>query len=90
VRRIAGAVAQPAGAIRSDSENPPTEPGNSGPRGGLSSGCSDGPDAGGLGTLGALSDLELDPLVLFEGAEAASLDLRVVDKLVGRSVLGGY
>ena len=58
-------------------------------RGVVVNGCSDGADAGGLGTLGALSDLELDPLVLFEGAEAASLDLRVVDKHVGGTVLRG-
>lgn len=42
----------------------------------------DGADAGGLGTLGALADLELDALVLFEGAEARALDLRVVDEHV--------
>src|SRR2546421_8672272 len=57
--------------------------------GGCRYGCSDGANAGGLGTLGALSDLELDALVLFKGAEAASLDFRVVDEHVGRTVFGG-
>ena len=50
---------------------------------------SDGADAGGLGPLGALADLELDLLVFFQGAEAGTLDLRVVDKNVSRAVLGG-
>src|SRR5580693_238807 len=58
-------------------------------RGAVVNSCSDGADAGGLGTLGALADLELDALVLLKGAEAASLDLRVVDEHVGRTVFGG-
>ncbi|CRK50103.1 hypothetical protein RHCRD62_100015 [Rhodococcus sp. RD6.2] len=50
---------------------------------------SDGANAGRLGTLGALADLELDALVLLEGAEAATLDLGVVDENVSGSVFGG-
>src|SRR6185436_5382609 len=50
--------------------------------------CSDGANARGLGALGALSDLELDLLVLLKGAEAAPLNFRVVDKHIGGAVLG--
>src|SRR6202012_288046 len=46
-------------------------------------------DSGGLGALRAVADLELDLLVFFKGAEAASLDLRVVDKHIRGTVLGG-
>ena len=42
----------------------------------------DGANASGLRALGALADLELDALVLFQGAETGSLDLRVVHKHV--------
>ena len=54
---------------------------------GVSSGCdcSDGANARGLRALGALADLELDLLVLLQGAEAASLNFRVVDKHIARS-----
>src|SRR5690606_10510560 len=38
--------------------------------------------------LGALADLELDLLVLLEGAEARTLDLGVVDEDVSGAVLG--
>ena len=51
--------------------------------------CSDGADAGGLGALRAVADFELDLLVFFKGAEARTLDLRVVDKHIGGTVLGG-
>src|SRR3954451_1188065 len=50
---------------------------------------SDGANTRGLRPLGALADLELDLLVLFKGAEAAALNLRVVDEHVGGAVLGG-
>jgi hypothetical protein len=39
--------------------------------------------------LGALADLELDALVLFQCAETGSLDLRVVHKHVTVSLVGG-
>src|SRR3954452_3256926 len=57
-------------------------------RGVISFACSDGANARGLGALGALSDLELDLLVLLKGAEAAPLNFRVVDKHIGGAVLG--
>lgn len=41
----------------------------------------------GLWALGALADFELDLLVLLEGAEAAALDLGVVDEDVGGAVV---
>ena len=49
----------------------------------------DGADSGGLGALRAVADLKLDLLIFFEGAEARTLDLRVVDEHVGRTVFGG-
>jgi hypothetical protein len=36
-----------------------------------------------------VADLELDLLVLFEGAEARTLDLRVVDKNICGAIFGG-
>src|SRR5690606_32211817 len=45
-------------------------------------------NSGGLRALGALADLELDLLVLLEGAEARTLDLGVVDEDVSGAVLG--
>jgi hypothetical protein len=50
---------------------------------------SDGADSGGLGALRAVADFELDLLVFFKGAEARSLDLRVVDKNICGTVFGG-
>lgn len=49
----------------------------------------DGGYAGGLRALCALTDLELNTLVLVEGAESAGLDLGVVDKDVAFSVVRG-
>src|SRR4051794_5819564 len=57
-------------------------------RGVISFDCSDGANARGLGALGALADLELDLLVLLKGAEAASLNFRVVDEHIGGAILG--
>src|SRR4051812_38780134 len=57
-------------------------------RGVISFDCSDGANARGLGALGALADLELDLLVLLKGAEAASLNFRVVDEHIGGPILG--
>src|SRR6202035_1833571 len=66
-RHRARSAAEPGWA---SSENPPNEPGDSPTvRGVVANSCSDGADAGGLGALGALPDLELDALVLFKGAE---------------------
>src|SRR6267378_652208 len=53
------------------------------------SGWSDSPNTSGLRPLGALADLELDFLVLLQGAEAAALNFRVVDKHIRRAVLRG-
>src|ERR1700739_1230798 len=49
----------------------------------------DGADSGGLGALRAVADFELDLLVFFKGAEARTLDLRVVDKNIRGTVFGG-
>jgi len=49
----------------------------------------DGPNTRGLRPLGALADLELDLLVLLQGAEAAALDFRVVDENIRGPVLRG-
>src|ERR1700704_269688 len=49
----------------------------------------DSGDAGGLRALCALTDLELNALVLIESAEAAGLDLGVVDKDVAFCVVRG-
>jgi len=46
-------------------------------------------DAGSLGTLGALADLELNTLVLVEGLEAAGLDLGVVNEDITIGVIRG-
>src|SRR6476620_6096778 len=51
--------------------------------------CSDGANTRGLRPLGALADLELNFLVLLQGAEAAALNFRVVDEHVRRAVLRG-
>src|SRR3954453_5329889 len=51
--------------------------------------CSDRADVLRLQALRALSDLELDPLVLVQGAEALRLDRRVVHEHVGPAVLLG-
>src|SRR5690242_8838573 len=48
----------------------------------------DGANSGGLGALRAVADFELDLLVFLEGAEARTLDLRVVDKHVCGTVFG--
>jgi hypothetical protein len=45
--------------------------------------------SGGLRAFSALADLELDSLILFEGAEAAALDLRVMNEDVIRTAVGG-
>src|SRR6201993_782936 len=45
-------------------------------------------DSGGLGALRAVADLELDLLVFFKGAEARTLDLRVVDKNIRGAIFG--
>src|SRR5436305_14988004 len=64
----------------------PANPGHSQrPRTVSRAGCTTGSDgddldAVGLGTLGALDDLELHPLVLVEGPVAVGLDRRVVDE----------
>ncbi len=50
------------------------------PREGTSGDGSDDGDTGRLGALGALADLEPHVLVLFEAAEPAALDLRVVNE----------
>ena len=52
-------------------------------------GRSEGADALGLGALGALADLELDALVLFQAAEAVALDLRVVHEDVSAAAVWG-
>src|SRR6202162_4366419 len=48
---------------------------------------SDGTHSCGLRPLGALPDLEFNPLVFLERAEPAALNLRVVDKEIGGDVL---
>src|SRR5690606_35437279 len=55
---------------------------------GCSCGSAERADSGGLRALGALADLELDLLVLLEGAEARTLNLGVVDEDVSGAVLG--
>jgi hypothetical protein len=45
--------------------------------------------AGSLGALGALTDFELNTLVLVEGLEAARLDLRVVNEDIAIGVVRG-
>src|SRR3954453_7670285 len=57
-------------------------------RGVISFDCSDGANARGLGALGALAVLELALLVPLKGAEAASLNFRVVDEHIGGAILG--
>src|SRR5690606_18619434 len=47
------------------------------------------PDVGGLGTLLALGDIELDALTLFKGAVPLGLNGRVVREHVLSSVVGG-
>jgi hypothetical protein len=49
----------------------------------------DGSDSYCLGAFGSLLDLELDTLVLREGAVAASLDLGIVDEEILRAAIGG-
>src|SRR5690242_6855465 len=49
----------------------------------------DGGDSHRLGALGSLLDLELDALVLLEGAEAAALDLGKVHEDILRPVVRG-
>ena len=44
---------------------------------------------GGLGALGTLADLELYALTLVEAAEAACVDLRVVNENVRSAAVGG-
>src|SRR6476646_2383897 len=72
----------------SPKRKPPAPSGERGCGGLFRFDCSDGPNTRGLRPLGALADLELDLLVLLQGAEAASLDFRVVDKHVRGAVLG--
>ena len=50
-------------------------------------GYSDGTHSCGLRPLGALPDLEFNPLVFLERAEPAALNLRVVDKDISGAVL---
>ena len=45
--------------------------------------------AGSLGTLGALTDLELNALVLIEGLEATGLDLGIVNEDIAIGVIRG-
>ena len=45
--------------------------------------CLQSRDAAGLGTLGAVRDLEGHPLALFQGFEAVALDSRKVHEHVG-------
>jgi hypothetical protein len=45
--------------------------------------------SGGLRAFCALADLELDSLILLEGAEAAALDLGVMNEDVIRTAIGG-
>jgi hypothetical protein len=46
-------------------------------------------NAGGLGALGALTDFELNALVLVEGLEATRLDLGVVNEEIAIGVVRG-
>lgn len=49
----------------------------------------EGADLLGLGAFGALADLELNRLVLLEGAETAALDLGVVAEKISGSISRG-
>src|ERR1700730_6396127 len=73
-----------------ESENPPARSATRSCSGGFVENLlvSDGADSGGLGALRAVADFELDLLVFFEGAEARTLDLRVVDKNICGTVFG--
>src|SRR6185312_7236023 len=76
-----------AGRTRADKRKPPAGPAWT-VRGVVRFVCLDGPNAGCLRALGALTDLELDLLVLLKSPEAGTLNFRVVDKNVGGAVLG--
>ena len=88
------ALPGPSGTTGNDST--PSRPGVRAPRGCSSESVSlqtesrrlsDGANAGGLGPLGALAYLKLHLLVLLQGAEARTLNLRVVDENIGGAVL---
>jgi hypothetical protein len=89
--RLQKSGAAPRGVARQESENPPAGPAERVARGVSVENLlvSDGADSGGLGALRAVADLELDLLVFFKGAEARTLDLRVVDKNIRGTVFGG-
>src|SRR5690606_28580498 len=69
-----------------DEEAPPDWSGGASSWWSVSSGK---PDVGGLGTLLALRDLELNALTLFESAVTLGLDSRVVREDVLSAVVGG-
>ena len=89
---VIGAAAGLPDASTAENENPPAWPAGRVCTGGFLENLLyllDGTDSGGLGALRAVADFEFDLLVFLEGAEARTLDLRVVDKHISGTIFRG-